>query len=69
MKGTYDQNHREMEFQEGDWVWLRLHHCIAATLTDKDQGKLASKFYGPFQVLDQVGSVAYKLALPLTLKV
>jgi hypothetical protein len=32
MKDNYDQHHRELEFV-GDWVWLRLHHCLAATLT------------------------------------
>jgi hypothetical protein len=46
MKGTYDQHHRELEFAEGDWVWLRLHHRLAATLTDKARGKLTPKFYG-----------------------
>jgi hypothetical protein len=66
MKGTYDQNHHELEFQEGDWVWLCLHHCIAATLTNKDQGKQAPKFYGSFLVVARVGSVAYKLPLPPT---
>jgi hypothetical protein len=53
-----------LAFAEGDWVWLRLHHCLAATLTDKARGKLAPKFYGPFQVLARIGPVAYKLALP-----
>jgi hypothetical protein len=35
MKGNYDAHHCQVEFQVGDWVWLRLHHRIAATLTDK----------------------------------
>jgi hypothetical protein len=63
MKGTYDHNQRELEFKEGDWVWLRLHHRIAATRTDKSWGKLAPKFYGPFQVLARIGPVTYRLAL------
>jgi hypothetical protein len=46
------------------WIWLRLHHRLAATLTDKAQGKLAPKFYGLFQVLARIGPVAYRLALP-----
>jgi hypothetical protein len=64
MKGTYDQTHCELELQEGNWVWLCLHHHIAATLTDKARGKLAPKFYGLFQVLAPIGPVTYKLALP-----
>jgi hypothetical protein len=35
MKGNYDQHHQEAEFTEGDWVWLCLHHRLAAKLTDK----------------------------------
>jgi hypothetical protein len=64
MKVNYDQHHRELEFAEGDWVWLRLHHRLAATLTDKARGKLAPMFYGPFQLLARIGPVAYRLALP-----
>jgi hypothetical protein len=64
MKGNYDAHHRQVEFQVGDWVWLRLHHRIAATLTDKAKGKLAPKFYGPFKVLERIGALAYRLALP-----
>jgi hypothetical protein len=35
MKGKYDQHHRELAFAEGNWVWLRFHHRLAATLIDK----------------------------------
>jgi hypothetical protein len=48
----------------GDWVWLRLHHHLATTLTDQVHDKLAPKFYGPFQVLEHIGVVSYELALP-----
>jgi hypothetical protein len=64
MKGTYDQHHRELEFAKGDWVWLRPHHRLASTMTDKARGKLVPKFYGSFQVLDHISLVAYRLALP-----
>jgi hypothetical protein len=64
MKGNYDAHHRPVKFQVGDWVWLRLHHRIAVTLTDKAKGKLAPKFYGPFKVLERIGALAYHLELP-----
>ena len=31
------------------------------------QGKLASRYIGPFEILERVGTVAYWLALPLSL--
>jgi hypothetical protein len=29
MKHQHDQNRRQVEFQVGDWVWLRLNHRVA----------------------------------------
>lgn len=54
MSTQYDKHHRDVEFQVGDWVWLRLHQQIVASITDKSAGKLAPRFYGPFRVTERV---------------
>ena len=35
------------------------------SLRQKRLGKLSPKYYGPFQILRKIGSVSYKLDLPL----
>ena len=48
----------------GDWVFLRLQPFKQHSLHWSKVGKLAPNFFGPFQILQKVGSVAYKLDLP-----
>lgn len=64
MKVGADRSRRDMELTVGDWAWLRLHHRSAAGITDNTNSKLAPRFYGPFQVLERIGDVAYRLRLP-----
>jgi hypothetical protein len=63
-KGFYDHKHCEVEFAVGDWVWLRLIHRPLASLDMRGRCKLGPKFYGPFQVLERIEDVAYRLQLP-----
>jgi hypothetical protein len=64
MKRQYDRVHRPLEFAVGDWVWMRLHLRLAASLTGGAARKLARKFYGPYKILERIGSLAYRLDLP-----
>jgi hypothetical protein len=59
----YDCHHRELEFELGQWVWLRLLNRPLASLDVQGRGKLGPKFYGPFEVEERVGEVTYKLKL------
>jgi hypothetical protein len=63
-KAFYDGNHRQVEFETGQWVWLRLIQRPMASLKVSGRGKLEPKFYGPFQIIERVGSIAYKHKLP-----
>jgi hypothetical protein len=55
-KKYYDANHRDVEFAVGDWVRLRLLH--------RTTRKLGPRYVGPFQVVERIGRVAYRLQLP-----
>jgi hypothetical protein len=46
-------------------VFLRLQPYKKTSLKDEHCEKLAPKFYGPYTVLNHVGSVAYQLDLPI----
>jgi hypothetical protein len=60
----YDKKHRDVEFQEGDWVWLKLLHRPVDSLDIKGKGKLGPRFDGPFKIIEKLGDAAYKLQLP-----
>ena len=52
-----------MEFQVGDWVFLKVVPRKGIIRFNK-KGKLAPRFIGPFCILEKIGQVAYRLELP-----
>ena len=63
-KRYYDSHHRDLTFDVGDWVWLRLLHHPAQSLLPDRCSKLSPHYAGPYQVQERVGDVAYRLRLP-----
>ena len=67
MKHNADNKRREIEYQIGDWVLVKLRPFRQKSVKGVQTvaGKLAKRFYGPFQVLTRVGPAAYRLQLLL----
>jgi hypothetical protein len=69
MKTYHDQSRRQVEFQVGDWVWLRLNHRTASAICSVGQTKLSPNYFGPYEVMERIGAVAYRLQLPSKAKI
>ena len=54
---------RPLEFEVGDHVFLNLMPKRGVVRFGK-RGKLSPRFIGPFEILEKIGTVAYRLALP-----
>jgi hypothetical protein len=64
MKFYADHNRTEHSFQVGELVLLNLQPYAHSSVVNRPFPKLAFKFYGPFAVLEKLGSSTYKLQLP-----
>nr|ADB85304.1 putative retrotransposon protein [Phyllostachys edulis] len=64
MKHYADKSRTERQFQVGDMVYLKMQPYRLTAFGLRGSLKLRSKFYGPFRVLEKLGTVAYRLQLP-----
>ncbi|GAB2268533.1 hypothetical protein Dimus_038722 [Dionaea muscipula] len=62
-KSYADHRRRPLEFSVGDHVFLKVTPRRGHSRFGKG-GKLAPRFVGPFEILQRIGEVAYRLALP-----
>lgn len=59
----FDLYRREVEFDVGDYVFLKVTPMRGVTRFGV-KGKLAPRYVGPFEVIERIGEVAYRLNLP-----
>lgn len=50
-------------------VFLKLQPHVQSSLAPRGNNKIIFRFYGPYRILQRVGSVAYKLDLPPQAKI
>ncbi|XP_050897027.1 uncharacterized protein LOC127103829 [Lathyrus oleraceus] len=62
-KSYHDKRRKDLEFQEGDHVFLRVTPTTGVGRALKAK-KLTPRFIGPYQITSRVGNVAYRVALP-----
>ena len=65
-KSYADVRRQPLEFEVGDKVFLKEMPKRGVVRFGK-RDKLSSRFIGPFEILERVGTVAYRLALPLSM--
>nr|GEW44391.1 retrotransposon-related protein [Tanacetum cinerariifolium] len=64
MKSQADKHMTDKEIEVGVWVYLKLQPYRQLTVRQGSQHKLSAKFYEPFQIIERIGKVAYRLQLP-----
>jgi hypothetical protein len=62
-KSYTDHRRRELSFEAGDFVYLKVSP-MRGLYRFKVRGGLAPRFIGPFKILEKRGEVAYQLELP-----
>ncbi|MCI03046.1 Ty-3/Gypsy retrotransposon polyprotein, partial [Trifolium medium] len=64
MKNNADAHRREVNYDVGTWVYVKLQPYRQTSLAGVKYNKLSKRYYGPFLIIGRVGKVAYKLELP-----
>ncbi|KAL0417133.1 UNVERIFIED_CONTAM: Transposon Tf2-11 polyprotein [Sesamum latifolium] len=65
-KSYVDKHRREMEYEVGDKVFLKVSPW-KGILRFGRQGKLSPRYIGPYEIIERIGPLAYRLALPMEL--
>jgi len=63
MKNQADKHQLDKQFPIGSWVFIKLQPYRQTSLRST-QHKLSKRYFGPFQIVEKIGPVAYRLLLP-----
>ncbi|XP_027083473.2 uncharacterized protein [Coffea arabica] len=69
MKKYADERRSERKFEVGDWVYLRLQPYRQSSMAIRGNTKLLARYYGPYEVIEKVREVAYRLQLLIGSKI
>ena len=61
MKKYVDQKRREASYEVGDMAYLTIQPYRLKSLAAMANQKLIRRYYGPFEVLERIREVAYRL--------
>ncbi|XP_059315528.1 uncharacterized protein LOC132066182 [Lycium ferocissimum] len=64
MSDQANKHRSDRQFNIGDWVYLKIQPYRQLTVSGTHFTKLSAKYYGPYQILERIGAVAYKLSVP-----
>ncbi|XP_073133323.1 uncharacterized protein [Henckelia pumila] len=65
-KNYADRQRRDLEFAVGDHVFLKVSP-MKGVMRFGRRGKLNPRYIGPFEILERIGTLSYRLALPPSL--
>lgn len=69
MKLHADSKREDVSFTIGQWVYVNLRPHRQRSVAGDTHSKLSKRFFGPFQIVDRIGQVAYRLRLPDTARI
>ncbi|KAL1561675.1 hypothetical protein AAHA92_04351 [Salvia divinorum] len=64
MRAIANRHRRDVNFEVGDKVLLKLQQYRQHSVAKPLSAKLGRRYYGPFVIVERIGPVAYRLQLP-----